>query len=328
VPVYEIQCVKGRGIRGDRFFDYKQNYKGQITFFSMEVFDALRRELRLPDAQPQDTRRNVFLRGVDLKGLIGQIFEIQGIRFEAIEESKPCHWMNHALGPGAEDWLKGRGGLRCRILSDGWLRRDAAMDLSAVVLAGGQSRRMGRDKAWVEFNGKPLIVHAIEKLRQIGVAEIFISGRAGTDYQSLGCPVLLDPEPGLGPLAGIERALAACRSPRLLALAVDLPGMTAEFLKALADECGPDCGIVPELKGRLEPLAAIYPASCSALAPQCLNSTQRGAADFAKKCIQQGAMRILPVGESLAPQFANWNSPADITLCRDQSAADERCLTQ
>ena len=46
-----IECVAGRGIRGDRFFDYKENYKGQITFFALEVFDALRRELNLPDAQ-------------------------------------------------------------------------------------------------------------------------------------------------------------------------------------------------------------------------------------------------------------------------------------
>jgi hypothetical protein len=50
--VEQSECVAGRGIRGDRFFDYKENYKGQITLFSMEVFDALRRELNLPKAHP------------------------------------------------------------------------------------------------------------------------------------------------------------------------------------------------------------------------------------------------------------------------------------
>jgi MOSC domain-containing protein YiiM len=124
VEVGEVRCVAGRGIEGDRFFDYKEGYKGQITFFAMEVLEALRRELKLPDATPQATRRNVFVRGMDLNSFIGTPFEIQGVRFDGVEESKPCHWMNSALGPGAEEWLRGRGGLRCRILTDGVLLRD------------------------------------------------------------------------------------------------------------------------------------------------------------------------------------------------------------
>lgn len=125
VAVEELECVAGRGIRGDRFFDYKPDYKGQITFFSLEVLEALRRELGLPDAQPQATRRNVFVRGDDLNALVGSEFEVQGVRFAGVEESRPCYWMNAALGPGAEEWLRGRGGLRCRILTNGWLRREA-----------------------------------------------------------------------------------------------------------------------------------------------------------------------------------------------------------
>ena len=121
VPVETVECVAGRGIRGDRFFDYKPDYKGQITFFSIEVFEALRRELNLPNAQPEATRRNVFVRGADLNELIAKEFEVQGIRFAGVEESKPCYWMNSALGAGAEEWLKGRAGLRCRILSSGVL---------------------------------------------------------------------------------------------------------------------------------------------------------------------------------------------------------------
>ena len=124
VAVGAIECVAGRGIRGDRFFDFKENYKGQITFFAMEVLEALRGELNLPDAQPQATRRNAFVRGLDLNALIGKQFNVQGMRFEGVEESKPCYWMNTALGPGAEEWLRGRAGLRCRILSDGILRRE------------------------------------------------------------------------------------------------------------------------------------------------------------------------------------------------------------
>ena len=53
--VEQLECVAGRGIRGDRFFDFKENYKGQITFFDMEVLEALRLELNLPEAQAQAT---------------------------------------------------------------------------------------------------------------------------------------------------------------------------------------------------------------------------------------------------------------------------------
>lgn len=124
VGVDQIECVAGRGLRGDRFFDFKEDYKGQITFFEMGVFEALCREFNLPEAQPQATRRNAFVRGADLNALIGAEFVVQGVRFAGVEESKPCHWMNSALAPGAEEWLRGRAGLRCRILTDGALRRE------------------------------------------------------------------------------------------------------------------------------------------------------------------------------------------------------------
>ena len=119
-----MECLAGRGLRGDRYFDREPNHKGQITFFSLDVFDALRREMNLPDAQPQATRRNAFVRGADLNTFIGQTFELQGVGFFGVEESKPCDWMNLALGPGAREWLTGRGGLRCRIVTDGLLRCD------------------------------------------------------------------------------------------------------------------------------------------------------------------------------------------------------------
>jgi MOSC domain-containing protein YiiM len=124
VEVDQVECVAGQGIRGDRFFGHKEQYKGQITFFSMEVLEALRRELNLPGASPAATRRNVFTQGVELNSLVGVEFEVQGLRFAGSEECRPCHWMNGALGAGAEEWLRGRGGLRARVLTTGLLRRN------------------------------------------------------------------------------------------------------------------------------------------------------------------------------------------------------------
>jgi len=123
VGVEQVECVAGRGIRGDRFFDHQPDYKGQITFFALEVVEALQRELGLAAARPELTRRNVFTRGADLNTLVGAEFELQGVRFAGTEECRPCHWMNDAFGDErVEAWLKGRGGLRARILTDGILR--------------------------------------------------------------------------------------------------------------------------------------------------------------------------------------------------------------
>jgi len=127
IAVAEVECVAGRGLRGDRFFDYKPDYQGQITFFAMEVLEAMRAELGVPDVTPAAVRRNVFTRGLGLNALIGEEFELQGVRFAGVEECRPCHWMDQAVVPGAEEWLRGRGGLRAKILSDGWLRREAEL---------------------------------------------------------------------------------------------------------------------------------------------------------------------------------------------------------
>jgi len=122
--VEAVECVAGRGLRGDRYFDHQENYKGQVTLFSAEVFAELCHALNLPQARPAALRRNLIVSGADLNEFIGRQFELQGVRLEGIEECRPCYWMDEAIGPGANDWLKGRGGLRCRILSDGWLRTE------------------------------------------------------------------------------------------------------------------------------------------------------------------------------------------------------------
>ena len=122
IELAEIECVAGRGIRGDRYFDFKDDYKGQITFFSVEVFDELCNAMKVQECSPALARRNVITRGVDLNEFIGEQFEVQGLRFLGVEECRPCYWMDGAFAPGAREFLKGRGGLRAKILSDGRLR--------------------------------------------------------------------------------------------------------------------------------------------------------------------------------------------------------------
>ncbi|MDG2170781.1 MAG: MOSC domain-containing protein [Opitutales bacterium] len=116
-----INCVAGKGIEGDRFFDYKENFKGQATFFSVEVADALREIVPDPYFENAAFRRNIFVRGVDLNTLIGKRFKIGSIEFEGTQEATPCEWMDSSVGPGARAFMEGKGGLRVRILSSGTL---------------------------------------------------------------------------------------------------------------------------------------------------------------------------------------------------------------
>lgn len=118
----QLRCLAGRGVEGDRFFDYRPDYQGQITFFAAEVFEELRLALGASMVSPAALRRNVLVRGIDLRALVDCEFAVQGVWFRGACECKPCYWMNEAIGPGAEAWLRGRGGLRARILSNGLLR--------------------------------------------------------------------------------------------------------------------------------------------------------------------------------------------------------------
>ena len=120
--VDSVKCVAGSGLEGDRFFDYKEDFKGQVTFFAAEVADALREKLADPYFENSAFRRNIITRGIELNELIGQRFKIGEIEFEGTQESTPCDWMNESVGPGARALLEGRGGLRARILTSGTLQ--------------------------------------------------------------------------------------------------------------------------------------------------------------------------------------------------------------
>jgi len=131
-----VDLVAGSGIRGDRFFDYKPDYKGQITFFDQAIVEAVRLHAGNPALPASAFRRNVVVEGIDLNSLIRQRFTLGGILFEGMAECSPCHWMDMACGkPGVEALLKSRGGLRCRILQDGVLRKGpATLDITDLRL--------------------------------------------------------------------------------------------------------------------------------------------------------------------------------------------------
>lgn len=135
--VMAVKCRAGFGLEGDRFYGYRPDYNGQVTFFSWETYAAIKRELSVPDLQPDAFRRNVVVEGAHLNGLIGTHFTLGGIEFEGMGEAKPCAWMNTAVAAGAEQWLRGHGGLRAKIRADGVLRHGPAELCAHGLLALG-----------------------------------------------------------------------------------------------------------------------------------------------------------------------------------------------
>ncbi|HXI72452.1 MAG TPA: molybdenum cofactor guanylyltransferase [Verrucomicrobiae bacterium] len=206
------------------------------------------------------------------------------------------------------------------------------MNFSAVILAGGKSSRMGRDKAWLEIGGQTLLARQIALVRELGAAEVFISGRPDVDYSAFDCRVLQDKFPDTGPLAGIERALDAVKSPLLLVLAVDLPEMSGELLRRLSAGAAESFGSIPKLADGIEPLAAFYPKAALPLLLKLFTASERRPRDrpaklkhadrvvgapsvkqFAELCVQSGLAGYVELGDTDTRYFANWNSPADLT---------------
>ena len=126
IELDSVECEAGKGIIGDRFHNYKEDYKGQITFLSLEVYKDICTNFKLTNVSPSVFRRNVITSGVDLNSLINKKFNIQGIDFLGTQEAAPCYWMNGVVAEGAENAMKGRGGLRAKILTSGRLHTDCS----------------------------------------------------------------------------------------------------------------------------------------------------------------------------------------------------------
>lgn len=138
-----------------------------------------------------------------------------------------------------------------------------AFPAAGFVLTGGQSRRMGRDKALLELAGQPLVLRTAERLRPL-VAGVALVG-APERYAHLGVPTLADREANRGPLAGIITALGASQHDWNLVVACDLPYLESRFLEFLLEQAAvsAECdAVVPQAADHWQPLCAAYHRRC------------------------------------------------------------------
>jgi molybdenum cofactor guanylyltransferase len=181
-------------------------------------------------------------------------------------------------------------------------------DLTAFVLAGGRSSRMGTDKAFLLLEGQTLVERALELARSLTEDVRIVGAR---DKFAAFAPVVEDQYAERGPLGGIHAALSSTSSDFNLMLAVDLPFLQARFLHYLADEARAANAVVtvPKAAGGLQPLCAVYRREFGLVAEQAL-SAGRNKIDtlFARV-----AVRIIEEGELVrfafpATMFDNLNT--------------------
>jgi molybdenum cofactor guanylyltransferase len=186
------------------------------------------------------------------------------------------------------------------------------MNISTVLLAGGESRRMGREKATILFRGKPLWQIQLETLRKLELEEIFVSARTDPIWRPADAQFVSDVPPSRGPLSGLAAALTRMRSSHLLALAIDMPFMSESYLRHLCDQIEPACGVLPKIANRAEPLAAIYPREANVDFHIALAGPDFSLQALTSRLVGAGKLRPVAVSTDASDLFVNVNQPADL----------------
>lgn len=184
------------------------------------------------------------------------------------------------------------------------------MEVTGFAVAGGESRRMGRDKALLAWGGTDLLGHALDRLRAV-CPEVRILSGSRTRYTGRGVPVILDAVEGGGSLAGVLAGLEAVDGPGLF-LGIDVPLVPVALLAhlvSLADEAD---AVVPVSPGGPEPLCAVYGPACRPPIRRCLSEGRLKMTAFWPdvRVREVGPAELGAFGD-LGRLFRNLNTPED-----------------
>jgi len=186
------------------------------------------------------------------------------------------------------------------------------MTFSAVLLAGGESRRMGTDKATFLFRGKPLWEVQLETLRRLRPGEIFVSARTDPLWRPAEVQFITDIPPSRGPLSGIAASLEKIHTAHLLALAIDMPFMNENYLRSMCEAIEPGRGVVAQIDNRAEPLAAVYPREADIDFRTALAGTDFSLQKLIRHLATSGKLLEISVTDQERPLFRNMNVMSDV----------------
>ena len=182
--------------------------------------------------------------------------------------------------------------------------------ISAALLAGGRSLRMGRDKCLIEIDGTPLWQRQLALLSTLST-DIMVAAPNRPEWCPANAQWLPDRVTNCGPLAGLEAALTASSHTRVLLLAVDLPDMTGSYLRHLVAQTSDICGVVPVIDDLFQPLSAIYPQAALPAVTRHLAEPDKSMQRLLRELALDGTMKSIPVPSAELGIFRNLNSPQD-----------------
>jgi FdhD protein len=178
-------------------------------------------------------------------------------------------------------------------------------DVAGVILAGGESRRMGRNKALLEVNGERMIETAYRRMAEL-FDEVLLVTNTPESYDFIPCRKIADIHPGMGPLAGIHAALTNSTAERAFVTACDMPGLNPRLIRELCSIQGGGDVVIPETPGGLEPLHAVYAKSCLPKMEKMLLAGERRILSF----FDLAQVRLVPRGRiaALDPDYASFRN--------------------
>jgi molybdopterin-guanine dinucleotide biosynthesis protein A len=198
------------------------------------------------------------------------------------------------------------------------------MQITGAILAGGKSRRMGRDKAFLPFGKGVLIERVIEVIAQV-VDDVILITNTPERYQRFGLPMFSDVIPEAGSLGGIYTGLVSAKTPYSVCLACDMPFVKPEFLRFLCETAAEADVVIPRNAEDFQPLCAAYSQVCRESIRRRIEAGRLKITGF----FDQVRVRVIE-GELLARfdphdvMFFNANTPEEYAKAQRMLEASDR----
>lgn len=200
---------------------------------------------------------------------------------------------------------------------------------SAIVLAGGRGRRMGRDKVWLDAGGRPLIARVVERLAPLSSEVIVVRASLDGPFPPLPVRLVEDRYPGQGPLAGVHAGLSAAATPWAFVVACDMPFLDVGLIRYLALLRPGHDAVVPYPAGRPEPLHAFYHRRCLLAVEELLGRGDRALAMLHLRVRSRPVSRAeLTRFDPSLDSFTNVNTPEEWERARRVAGWDEGSLAE
>lgn len=196
--------------------------------------------------------------------------------------------------------------------------------VSAAILAGGRSLRMGTNKALLEVGGRGILSRTADLLRPL-VDDLFLVADDAAPYAGLGLPVIPDIHPGRGASGGIHAALLHAAHPQVLCVACDMPHIGSGVLELLLASARPgDDALLPRIGDRAEPLLAVYGRSAGPGFEQAILAGRLRVMDaldgLRVRFLDESELRVADAG---LRSFVNVNTPGELAAARGSAARGE-----